>query len=185
MAGLSRLFRSLAGRTVGDESGRQEPRLAAARRLSRKEKRALATANWDAIRENLQAEVGGLVSKSIVESIYSSPPVVSPFDKAAMLQRAANRIYADTLYEILSEGEKPPFKPADRILQWAQDALDESLEDWQNRDPGMDGADDGQAQSSLDEKRSTTDAILEALHQASQNEVLQEAAHRRLEAGPH
>ena len=150
-----------------------------ARKLHRKKEPALTAANWQAIKENLQAEVRGLVSKSIVESIYGAPPVVPPVDQGVLLQVAANRIHADVLYEILSESAKPPFEPAGEILQWAQEALDDALRDWQSKGCGVA---DGEYEPPIGAMRSTTEAIFEALRQATKNEVLQVAAKKRFQA---
>ncbi len=95
------------------------------------------------------------------------------------MQAAANLLYADVQYEILSESAKPPFEPAGEILQWAQESLDDALRDWQGKDCG--GA-DGEYKPPIEAKRSTTNAILEALKQAAKNEVLQEAAKKRFQA---
>ena len=122
--------------------------------------------------------MSGLVSKSVVESIYGAQRGVSPEDQDFLLQTAANRLYANVLYEILSESAKPPFEPAGEILQWAQESLDDALRDWQGKDCG--GA-DGEFEPPIEAKRSTTNAIFEALKQATKNEVLQEAAKKRLQ----
>ncbi len=110
------------------------------------------------------------------ESIYGAPRGVSPEDQDFLLQAAANRLYADVLYEILSESAKPPFEPVGEILQWAQEALDDALRGWQGKDCG--GA-DGEYEPSIDDKQLTTKAIFEALSRASKKEVWQEAANKR------
>ena len=178
MSKIRKLFGVLAPRILQADGVRREPQLVAARKLHRKKEPALAAANWQVIKENLQAEVSGLVSKSIVESIYCAQPGVSPVDQGVLVQMAANRIYANVLYEILSESAKPPFEPAGEILQWARESLDDALRDWQGKDCG--GA-DGEFEPPIEAKRSTTNAILEALKQATKNEVLQEAAKKRLQ----
>ncbi len=178
MSRIRKLLGILTPRVFQADDGRREPQLAAARKLHRKKEPALTAPNWQAIKENLQAEVRGLVSKSVVESIYGAQRGVSPEDQDFLLQAAANRLYADVLYEILSESAKPPFEPAGEILQWAQEALDDAMRDWQGKDSGVE---DGKYEPPIEAKRSTTDAIFEALKQATKNEVLQEAAKKRFQ----
>lgn len=138
----------------------------------------LASTDWQAIKEYMQAEVRALVPKTIVESIYNAQTSVTPEDQNVLLQGAANRLYADVSYEILSTGVAPPFEPAEEILRWAQDALDESLVDWQRKDRGVEA---GEYEPPIADEQLTTKAILDALRRASAYEVLQEAAIKRLE----
>jgi len=178
MSRIRKLFGILNVRIFQADGVRREPQLAAARKLHRKKEPVLA-ADWQVIKEYMQAEVRGLVSKSVAESIYGAQRGVSPEDQDFLLQMAANRLYADVLYEILSESAKPQFEPAGEILQWAQEALDDALRDWRGKDCG--GA-DGEYEPPIEAKHSTTNAIFEALKQAAKNEVLQEAAKKRFQA---
>ncbi len=179
MSRIRKLLGNLTPRIFQADDVRRDPALATARKLHRKKEPVLA-ADWQAIKEYMQAEVRGLVSKSVVESIYGAQRGVSPEDQDFLLLAAANRLYADVLYEILSESAKPPFEPAGEILQWAQESLDDALRDWQGKDCG--GA-DGEYEPPIEAKRSTTEAIFEALKQAAKNGVLQEAAKKRFQAG--
>ncbi len=66
MSKIRRLFGVFTPRIFRADGVRREPQLVAARKLHRKKEPALAAAKWQVIKENLQAEVRGLVSKSIV-----------------------------------------------------------------------------------------------------------------------
>lgn len=163
MSRIGKLFGIFSSKTDPGRGARREP--------------GLGGADWQAIRTQVQAEVRGLVSKSIVESIYRSQPGSAYEDREVLLQAAANRLYADALYEISRAGKKPPFKPSKEILKWVRDALEETVTGWQ-----LDGAGNGDHTPTMEAKRATTDAIFAALERASQNAVLQEAAKQRVQA---
>ena len=74
MSRIGKLFGKLTPPVFKADEGRREPQLAVARKLPRKREPVLAASNWQEIKESLQAEVSGLVSKSIVESIYCAQP---------------------------------------------------------------------------------------------------------------
>ena len=154
-----------SSKTVQGQDTRREP--------------GLRKADWQAIRTQVQAEVRGLVSKSIVESVYYARPGVAYEDREVVLQAAANRLYADALYEISNATTAPRFEPSKEIMGWAEDALEESVFGWQGDESGLGN---GDYEPSMEAKRSTTDAIFAALERASKNEVLQEAAKQRLHA---
>lgn len=166
MTRIGRLFGIFSSKTVQEQGARREP--------------GLAGADWQAIRERVQAEVRGLVSKSIVESIFYSPPRVAYEDREVVLQATANRLYADALFGISSAGVTPPFEPSEEIMRWVRDALDESVSGWRHDD---NGSGNGEYEPPIEAKRSTTDAIFAALERASKNGVLQEAAKQRRQAG--
>jgi len=165
MSRISKLFGALSLKSAAAKDARREP--------------GLVAADWQTIRARLQAEVRGLVSKSIIESIYSAQPGISYDDREVLLQATANRLYAGALYDVWNAGAKPPFEPSKEILLWVQEALDETLSGWQRTDSSLE---DGEYDPPIEAKRATTDAIFAALERASKIEVLQEAARRRVEA---
>ena len=165
MSRIGKLFGIFSSQAPKVQNARHEP--------------GLAGAGWQAVRTQVQAEVRSLVSKSIVESVFYAPPRVSYEDREAVLQAAANRLYADALFEISSTGVAPPFEPSEEIMRWVGDALDDCVAGWQREKSGTEG---GEYDPPIDAKRSTTDAIFAALERASKNGVLEEAAKQRVQA---
>ena len=165
MSRIGKLFGIFSSQAAKEQDSRCEP--------------GLAGADWQAVRTQVQGEVRGLVSKSIVESVFYAPPRVSYEDREAVLQAAANRLYADALYEISNAVTAPSFEPSEEIMRWVEDALDESVSGWQRDDNGPES---GGYEPPVEAKRATTDAILAALERASKNAVLQEAAKQRVRA---
>lgn len=139
----------------------------------------LEVTDWQSVKDQVQAEVRSLVSKSIVESVFYAPPRASYEDREAVLQATANRLYADALFEISSRGVTPPFEPSEEIMLWVREALEESVTDWRHQG---NGAENGGYEPPVEAKRSTTDAICAALERASKNGILQKAAKQRIQA---
>lgn len=164
MSRVRRILRIFASKPVRGQRARSEPDLTAT--------------DWQRIRECFEGETRALVSKSIIESIYSVQQVGAYQDRDVLLQAAANRLYADAMYGILSSGVKPPFEPAQEIMRWVREALEDAISGWQ----GEDGASkEVNYEPSIEHKRATTDAILAAFERASKHEVLMEAARRRVQ----
>ena len=178
MSMLRKLFGAFSSQASQEQPDRREPGLAGASKTRNGKEPVLAT-DWQPIRDRTQAEVRGLVSKCIVEQIYETQPGVAYEDREVLLQSAANRLYADALYKVLSAAETPPFSPSEEIMRWARDGLDESQTGSQ---PGSSSSGDSGYDPPIEAKQSTTDAIYAALERASKNEVLVKAARQRIQA---
>lgn len=179
MSKMGKLFGIFSRRSGRDQDWRREPGLAKTHKRRDSRELSLAAGDWQAIKDDFQAKVRGLVSKLIVESMFSDGPRVDYQNREVLLQAAANRLYADALYSIASTGVTKRSKPSRKILKWAEEALDEALANWQRQEYG---SEDGDYEPSMREKRSITDAIYAALEQASGNDVLFEAAKQRVQS---
>lgn len=120
------------------------------------------------IKAKVQAEVCAIMSRTILQQIQSSEARVPARDELLMRQ-AVNRLYADVLYDLLSDGAAPEIDPAERVQRWARGAL----EDW------------GRSQTALGsdmvrEREALVHSILAALAAAARDETLRTAAVQRV-----
>lgn len=178
MSGLNKLFEALALRSSRAEKERREPGLSGDGGPAN-EPESLSDAVWREVRAHTQAEVRALASKCLVESIYGDRPGLAYEDREALLQAAANRLYADALYRILKAQGNPPVEPRERILLWVDEALDDSPTGWRL---AAKGAQNGEAAPRREANGSIIDAIVAAVERASWNGVLMKAAEQRLAA---
>ena len=121
------------------------------------------------IKKKVQAEVCAIMARSILELIQSSQARAPSMDELVRRQ-AINRLYADVLYDLLASGAAADVDPAERVLAWAREALQDL----------------GRAQKGVDaemarERESLAQSTLEALQSAARDETLRTAAERRLE----
>ena len=120
------------------------------------------------IKAKVQAEVCAIMSRIILQQIQSSE--ARPSARYELLMRqAVNRLYADVLYDLLSDGAAPEIDPAERVQRWARGAL----EDW------------GRSQTALSsdmvrEREALVHSILAALAAAARDETLRTAAVQRV-----
>jgi len=124
----------------------------------------------DRLKAKVQAEVCAILSRTILEQIRSSEthPLAS---SELLVHQAVNRLYADVLYDLLSDGARPEIDPAERVQRWARGAL----EDW------------GRSQTALSpdmvrEREALVRSVLEALAAAAHDDTLRTAAVRRVAA---
>ncbi len=157
---------------VAQRSGRREPE--ATGRRNRKARENGTSEHWGAVERKVTAEVRAIVPKTMVESLCESRVASVSLDAEAVRQAAANRIFAEALYDILKIDAEPPFEPAGRILTWAEAALDEIGTAWR-------GDSEGENDAARGETSPVIQAVAAALQRAAENAVLKEAALRRLE----
>jgi len=124
----------------------------------------------DAIKAKVQSEVCAVLARTILELIQSSQARAPSMDEL-LRRQAINRLYADVLYDFLAGGEAPGYDPAEPVLRWAREAMDEWGAGRERLDPGLAG-----------DKAALSDAILSALEAASRDQTLRKAALQRLEA---
>ena len=122
------------------------------------------------IKVKVQAEVCAIMSRTILQQIQGSE-ARTPEREELLVRQAVNRLYADVLYDLLSDGAEPEIDPSERVQRWARGAL----EDW------------GRSQTALSpdmvrEREALVQSILEALAAAARDETLRTAAVRRVEA---
>ncbi len=133
-----------------------------------------ARARWDAVREGFQTRVRGMLLQAIADSLHSSTAGDPPEDRALRRQATANTVYADALYEILVSDATPPFEPHRELLKWAQEVTQDVLDEWLERI-------DEDDEATIEDRKSLAEGILETLHRAADDEVLEKAAAARVE----
>jgi len=166
------LFRRRKGRSDRkDEAPRpakpreaKEPTLAAAK---------AGDAETSGIKTKVQAEVCAIMARSILELIQSSQARAPSMDELVRRQ-AINRLYADVLYDQLAGGAAADVDPAEQVLAWAREAM----EDWGRTQRGV-GAEMAR------ERETLARSILAALESAARDQTLRKAAEQRLKGtGP-
>ena len=144
--------------------GPKEPTLAAAKADG---------AESSGIKTKVQAEVCAIMARTILELIQSSQARAPSMDELVRRQ-AINRLYAEVLYDLMAGGAAAEVDPAQDVLAWAREAMD----DWGRTQRGVDA---GMARAREDLAQS----ILAALEAAGRFETLRKAARHRLEGtGP-
>lgn len=133
-----------------------------------------ARARWDTIREAYQGRVRGMLLQGIADTLHCSTADDPPEDRALRRQATANTVYADALYEIMVTGVTPPFEPHRELLKWARNTAEEVLEEWLERL-------DEDETAAIENRRRLAEGVLETLHRAAADEVLQKAATARVE----
>jgi len=126
--------------------------------------------NESAIKDKVQGEVRAISARTILEVIQSSQAGAPSMDELVR-QQAINRLYADVLYDLLSNGAAPDVDPSARVLAWAREATD----GW------------GRGQKNVDadltrEREALARSILAALDSATRDGTLRKAAERRYRA---
>ena len=119
------------------------------------------------IKEKVQGEVCAVMARTILELIQSSQARTPAVDE--LIQRQTiNRLYADVLYDLLSSGEPPSVDPADEVLAWAREAMENWGKDQRNMTEDMER-----------ETAALAESILAVLETASRDETLRKAAQQR------
>lgn len=122
---------------------------------------------WGEIKAKVQGEVCAVMARTILELIQSSQARTPAVDE--LIQRQTiNRLYADVLYEFLSRGAPPSVDPADQVIGWAREAM----ENW-GKDKRYVNEDMARETAAL------ADSILAVLESASRDETLRKAAEQR------
>jgi len=122
------------------------------------------------IKAKVQAEVCALISRTILQQFQSSE-ARAPARHELLKRQAANRLYADVLYDLLSGGAAPEIDLGDRVQRWARGAL----EDWARSQTAL-------SSDMVQEREALVQSILEALAQAARDETLRTAAMQRVAA---
>ena len=122
------------------------------------------------IKAKVQAEVCAIMSRTILQQIQGSEARALAGEEL-LVRQAVNRLYADVLYDLLSDGAVPEIDPSERVQLWTRGAL----EDW------------GRSQTALSpdmvrEREALVQSILEALAAAGRDETLRTAAMQRVAA---
>lgn len=122
------------------------------------------------IKARVQAEVCAIMARTILALIRSSEAQGAANDELLTCQ-TVNRLYAEVLYDLLSDGAAPEIDPAERVQRWAREAL----EDW------------GRSQTALSpdlvrEREVLVQSILDAMAAAARDDTLRTAAERRVAA---
>ena len=123
------------------------------------------------IKAKVQAELCAIMSRTILQQIQSSEARAPERDEL-LVRQAVNRLYADVLYDLLSDGAVPEIDPSERVRLWARGAL----EDWSRSQTAL-------SPDMVQQREALVQSILEALSTAARDETLRTAALRRVEAG--
>lgn len=116
------------------------------------------------IKEKIQGEVCAVMARTILELIQSSQARRPAVDE--LIQRQTiNRLYADVLYDFLSSGAPPSVDPADEVLGWAREAMENWGKDQRNVNQDM-----------VREMAALTESILAVLATASRDATLRKTA---------
>ena len=119
------------------------------------------------IKEKVQGEVCAVMARTILELIQSGQARRPAVDE--LIQRQTiNRLYADVLYDLLSSGAPPSVDPADEVLAWAREAMENWGKDQRNMTEDM-----------VRETAALAESILAVLETASRDETLRKAAQQR------
>ena len=119
------------------------------------------------IKQKVQGEVCAVMARTILELIQSSQARTPAVDE--LIQRQTiNRLYADVLYDLLSSGAPPSVDPADEVLAWAREAMENWGKDQRNMTEDM-----------VRETAAMAESILAVLESASRDETLRKAAQQR------
>lgn len=130
-------------------------------------------AKTGAVKKKVQAEVCAIMARTILEVIQSSQARAPSMDELVRRQ-AINRLYADVLYDLMASGAAAEVDPAQEVLAWAREAM----EDWSRTQRGVDA-------EMARERESLAQSILAALEAAAGDATLRKAAERRLKGtGP-
>jgi hypothetical protein len=105
------------------------------------------------IKDKVQGEVCAVMARTILELIQ---------------RQTINRLYADVLYDFLSSGAPPSVDPADEVLGWAREAMENWGKDKRNMTEDM-----------VRETAALAESILAMLASASRDETLRKAAQQR------
>ena len=78
---------------------------------------------WGEIKDKVQAEVCAILARTILELIQSSQARTDSMDELVR-QQAVNRLYADVLYDVRSMTGSQSVDPADKVLAWSREAIE-------------------------------------------------------------
>jgi hypothetical protein len=107
------------------------------------------------------------MARTILELIQSGQARRPAVDE--LIQRQTiNRLYADVLYDFLSSGAPPSVDPAEEVLGWAREAMENWGKDKRNMTEDM-----------VRETAALAESILAMLASASRDETLRKAAQQR------